>query len=189
MALWGKADSLYSAGTVTVNLSAKTITGSGTSFTAAGITTGTVITIGVGGTFGQAVISGITSATLVSIATTQHLTGVPIVGIAYTLSQKPIYTLQDTNYSGIQTTSPTVTNAIYGVDVAEAGYGNTATFRGKAGAYKVAHAGWVGIHTYVDMHNNFRVKSETLVAMSGISSGATTAFATGDANDDSVYLP
>jgi hypothetical protein len=195
MALWGKADSLYSGGTVTVNLSAKTITGSGTSFTAVGISTGTVIAIGVGGTYGQAVISGITSATLVSIATTQFITGIgtvglgATVGIAYTLSQKPIYTLLDTNYSGIQTTSPTVTNTIYGVDVAEAGYGNTATFRGKVGAYKVSHAGWVGIHTYVDMHGNFRVKSETLVAMSGISSGATTAFATGDANDDSVYLP
>ena len=195
MALWGKADSLYSAGTVTVNLSAKTITGSGTSFTAVGISTGTVIAIGVGGTYGQAVISGITSATLVSIATTQFITGIgtvglgATVGIAYTLSQKPIYTIQDTNYSGIQTTSPTVTNTIYGVDVAESGYGNTATFRGKAGAYKVSHAGWVGIHTYVDMHGNFRVKSETLVAFSGISSGATTAFATGDANDDAVYLP
>lgn len=189
MALWGKADSLYSAGIVTVNYTNKTISGTGVSFTATGITTGTIITIGVGGTYGQAVISGITSATQVSIATTQHLTGVPIVGIAYTLSQKPIYTLHDTNYSGIQTTSPTVTNTIYGVDVAEAGYGNTATFRGKVGAYKVSHAGWVGIHTYVDMHGNFRVKSETLVAMSGISSGATTAFATGDANDDSVYLP
>lgn len=195
MALWGKADSLYSAGTVTVNLSAKTITGSGTSFTAVGISTGTVIAIGVGGTYGQAVISGITSATLVSIATTQFITGIgtvglgATVGIAYTLSQKPIYTLQDTNYSGIQTTSPTVTNQIYGVDVAEAGYGNTATFGGKVGAYKVAHAGWVGIHTYVDMHGNLRVKSETLVAFSGISSGATTEFATGDANDDSVYLP
>jgi len=195
MALWGKADSLYSAGTVTVNLSAKTITGSGTSFTAVGISTGTVIAIGVGGTYGQAVISGITSATLVSIATTQFITGIgtvglgATVGIAYTLSQKPIYTLQDTNYSGIQTTSPTVTNTIYGVDVAESGYGYTATFRGKAGAYKVSHAGWVGIHTYVDMHGNFRVKSETLVAFSGISTGTPTAFATGDANDDAVYLP
>jgi len=189
MALWGKADSLYSAGTVAVNYAAKTITGSGTSFTAVGISTGTVISIGVGGTYGQAVISGITSATLVSIATTQHLTGAAISGIGYTLSQKPIYTLQDSNYSGIQTTSPTVTNTIYGVDVAEAGYANTTTFRGKAGAYKVAHPGWVGVHTYVDMHGNFRVKSETLVAFSGISTGTPTAFATGDANDDAVYLP
>jgi hypothetical protein len=195
MALWGKADSIYSAGTITVNLSAKTITGSGTSFTAVGVETGAVISIGVGGTFGQAVISGITSATLVSIATTQYITGIgtvgagATVGVAYTMSRKPIYTIEDTNYSGIQTTSTKLTNSIYGVDVLEVGYGATATVKGKVGAYKVAHAGWVGVHTYVDMHGNFRVKSETLVAMSGISSGPTTAFATGDANDDDVFLP
>jgi hypothetical protein len=189
MALWGKADSLYSAGIVTVNYATKTIIGTGVSFTAAGISTGTVITCGVGGTCGQAVISSVTSATQISIATTQYLTGVAIVGIAYTLSQKPIYTLEDTNFAGIQTTSTKLTNTIYGVDPAEAGYGYTATVRGKVGAYKVAHAGWVGIHTYVDMHGNFRVKSETLVAFSGISTGTPTAFATGDANDDAVFLP
>ena len=33
------------------------------------------------------------------------------------------------------------------------------------------HAGWVGIMTYVDMHNNLRTKSETFVAMSGIETG------------------
>ena len=37
------------------------------------------------------------------------------------------------------------------------------------------HAGWVGIQTYNDMHGNFRVKTETLVASSSI---------TGDADDD-----
>jgi hypothetical protein len=189
MALWGKADSLYSAGTVTVNLSAKTITGSGTSFTAVGISTGTVIAIGVGGTYGQAVISGITSATLVSIATTQYITGIgtvglgATVGIAYTLSQKPIYTLEDTNYSGIQTTSPGLTNFIVGVDEYEAAAVSVAST-----TYKVAHAGWVGIHTYTDMHGNLRIKSEVLVAMSGISSNVgPTAFATGDANDDAIF--
>jgi len=35
-----------------------------------------------------------------------------------------------------------------------------------------AHQGWVGIMTYVDCQGNFRVKSETLVAMSGITTGA-----------------
>ncbi len=189
MALWGKADSIYSAGTITVNLTAKTITGSGTSFTAVGVDTGAVISIGVGGTYGQAVISGITSATLVSIASTQHIIGTVPVGVAYTMSRKPIYTLHDTNYSGIQTTSSGLTNTIYGVSIQEVGYGATATVKGKVGAYKVAHAGWVGVHTYMDMHGKFRVKSETLVAMSGISTGAYTPYATGDANDNDVFLP
>jgi hypothetical protein len=182
MALWGKADSLYSGGTVAVNYAAKTITGSGTSFTAAGISTGTVITIGVGGTYGQAVISGITSATLVSIATTQYLTGAAIAGVAYTMSQKPIYTLEDTNYNSIQTTSTGLTNFIEGVDEYEA-----AALRETGSNYAVAHAGWVGVHTYTDMHGTVRVKSETLVAMSGISSNTSpTYLATGDANDDAT---
>jgi hypothetical protein len=182
MALWGKADSLYSAGIVTVNYANKTIIGTGVSFTAAGISTGTVITIGVGGTYGQAVISAVTSQTLVSIATTQYLTGGAIVGIAYTLSQKPIYTLEDSNYAGIQTTSTGLTNFIVGVDEYEQASSNATGSK-----YHGGHAGWVGVHTYVDMHGTLRVKSETLVAMSGISSNTPpTFFATGDANDDAI---
>ena len=183
MALWGKADNLFSPGTVAVDYAAKTITGTGTSFGAAGISTGTVITIGVGATFGQAVISGVTSERLVSIATTQYLSGAVITGVAYTLSQKPIYTLEDTNYDLTPTTSTGLTNAVYGVDEYEAA-ANAAT----GSKYKVAHAGWVGIHTYVDMHGNLRVKSETLVAMSGISSNTPATYAaTGDAADDAVF--
>jgi hypothetical protein len=33
------------------------------------------------------------------------------------------------------------------------------------------HQGWVGVTTYVDCQGNFRVKSEVLVAMSGITTG------------------
>lgn len=183
MALWGKADNLFSPGTVSVNYSTETITGAGTSFTAAGISTGTTIVIGVGGTFGQAVISGITSDLVVSIATTQYLSGAAISGVGYTLTQKPVYTLEDSNYAGIQTTSTGLTNAVYGVDEYEAA-ANAAT----GSKYKVAHAGWVGIHTYVDQHGYLRVKSEVLVAMSGISSNVPATYgATGDALDDAVF--
>jgi hypothetical protein len=183
MALWGKADGLFSPGTVSVNYANETITGAGTSFTAAGISTGTVIVIGVGGTLGQAVISGITSDRVISIATTQYLSGAAIAGVGYTLTQKPVYTLEDSNYAGIQTTSPKLTNTVYGVDEYEAA-ANAAT----GSKYKVAHAGWVGIHTYIDQHGTLRVKSEVLVAMSGISSNVPATYtATGDANDDAVF--
>ena len=183
MALWGKADNLFSPGTVSVNYSTETITGAGTSFTAAGISTGTTIVIGVGGTYGQAVISGITSDLVVSIATTQYLSGAAISGVGYTLTQKPVYTLEDSNYAGIQTTSTGLTNAVYGVDEYEAA-ANAAT----GSKYKVAHAGWVGIHTYIDQHGTLRVKSEVLVAMSGISSNVPATYgATGDALDDAVF--
>jgi hypothetical protein len=183
MALWGKADNLFSPGTVAVDYATETITGTGTSFTSAGISTGTTIVIGVGGTFGQAVISGITSDRVISIATTQYLSGEAISGVGYTLTQKPVYTLEDSNYDLTPTTSTGLTNAVYGVDEYEAA-ANAAT----GSKYKVAHAGWVGIHTYIDQHGTLRVKSEVLVAMSGISSNVPATYgATGDALDDAVF--
>jgi hypothetical protein len=177
MALWGKADSIYSPGTVTVDYANETITGSGTSFTNA--TVGSVITIGVGGTFGEAVISGITSNTFISIASTQFLTGDAISGVAYTMSQKPVYLMQDSNYK--LTGAGNTVNAIYGVDVYEAQSAvNT--------KYAVTHAGWVGVHTYIDCQGNLRVKSETLVAFSGITTGTAAVGASyGDAADDTNF--
>lgn len=176
MALWGSADDIFSPGTVTVNYAQKTVTGSGTSFTAAKI--GSVISIGVGNTCGEAVISGITTNGLISIATTQYLSGLPISGQPYTISQKPIYVLEDSNYS--IPSSPADTG-IYGVDINEATV-NIST------QYKVAHAGWVGIKTYVDGDGNYRVKSETLVAFSGITTGTASYTTPGDAADD-VFFP
>ena len=79
--------------------------------------------------------------------------------------------MQDSNYDLTPTDSTGLTNAIYGVDEYEAA-ANTAT----GSQYAVAHAGWVGVHTYVDMHGNLRVKSETIVAMSGITTGNTPLY-------------
>ena len=181
MALWGTADGLYSPGTVSVNYTAKTITGSGTSFTAAGIAAGTIITIGAGGTFGSAVVSGITSATLISIATTQYLSGAAIAGVGYTLSQRPIYTLEDSNYGNGGAGAGSTIASIYGVDIYEAASNVTTQ-------YAVTHAGWVGIKTYIDSAGNLRVKSETLVAMSGITTNVGPTFsAEGDAADDAIF--
>lgn len=189
MALWGTADSLYSVGTITVNYATKEVVGSGTSFTAAGISTGDVITIGAGGTFGSAVISGISSDTVISLATTQYLTGAAIAGVAYTLSEKPVYVLEDSNYSsnvvGALTTIPT--HSVYGVDKYEIAL-TAPGASGIATQYGGIHAGWVGIHTYIDMHGNYRIKSETLVAMSEITSGTNATYtAAGDAADDVVF--
>ena len=171
MALWGTADAVYATGTITVDLANETITGSGTTFTNAAV--GDVISIGVGNTYGEAIISGITSDTFIAIGSTQFLTpdgGAAIAGVAYTISQKPKYTLHDTHYGAAD---------IFGLDPYEVGVANTTD------KYGVAHAGWVGINTYNDMHGNLRVKSEVLVAMSGISTGATSAGNYGDAADDS----
>jgi len=164
MALWGNKDSFASlTGTVTVDYANKIITGSGTTFVTAGISTGDVISIGVGNTFGEAVVAGVTSATQISIASTQFLSGAAISGIAYTVSQKPIYTLGDSNWGASE---------IYGVDSVEVGLARTTSFA-------VTHEGWVGVTTYTDMHNNVRVKHEVLVA-----GGILTTF---DADDDAKF--
>jgi hypothetical protein len=42
--------------------------------------------------------------------------------------------------------------------------------------FKLTHAGWVGVTTYVDSEGNLRVKTETLVAMSGITTGNTPIY-------------
>jgi hypothetical protein len=42
--------------------------------------------------------------------------------------------------------------------------------------YQLTHAGWVGITTYIDSEGELRVKTETLVAMSGITTGNAPAY-------------
>ncbi len=181
MSLWGNKDSFSTGltGTISINLSTETVTGSGTTFVTAGISTGDILVVGVGATYGQAVISAVTSATQLSIASTQFLIPLngSIVGAAYTVTEKPKYTLEDGQYFAPDVKSNRF-SAVFGVDTTEAGIARTTTVGGKAGAYSVAHAGWVGVTTYVDTHGNFRVKTETLVAGSSI---------TNDAADDTRY--
>jgi len=187
MALWGTADSIYSPGTIDLVYGTKTITGTGTSFTSAYV--GSVIHIGAGSTVGKAVIKTVTNATTISIASTQFLSGVAVAGLAYTCSEEPIYTLGDSTYNSTHNS----TNDVVGVDIYETAAVRDTDYSGGDTGYKyaVTHAGWVGVHTYVDMHGNLRVKSETLVAMSGITTNlppSSAAYATtGDANDDTAY--
>ena len=180
MALWGNRDSFSNlTGTITINLATEIVTGSGTTFVTSGIGTGDILVVGAGGTYGQAVIAGVTSATQISIASTQFLIPLngSIVGASYTVTEKPKFTLEDGQYFTPDVKSNRF-SAVFGVDTTEAGVARTTTVGGKAGAYGVAHAGWVGVTTYVDTHGNFRVKSEVLVAGSSI---------TNDANDDARF--
>jgi len=187
MALWGNKDSVYSDGTISIDLGAKTITGSGTTFTTAGITTGNVVSVGAGATYGYAIVSSVDGNTTISIAdTSKFVAGVTTVlaGSAYNISEQPIYVLGDSHYRAPESkttgfsTSPVFTS-VFGVDSDEVGVAATTTVGGKAGAYAVAHSGWVGVTTYIDMHGNLRVKSEVFVA-GGIST-------TSDAADDARF--
>jgi hypothetical protein len=181
MSLWGNKDSVYSDGTIAVNLGTKTVTGSVgvVTFATAGIKTGDVITVGTGATYGYAVITGFTSTTLSIASTAGFVSGLTTVsaGAAYNISEEPIYTLGDSIYRAPESktvgysTSPVFTG-VFGVDEIEVGVAATTS-------YAVTHSGWVGIMTYVDTHGNLRVKHEVLVA-GGIST-------TSDANDDTRF--
>jgi len=187
MALWGNNDSVYSDGTIAVNLGTNTVTGTTgvVTFTTAGIKTGDVITVGTGATYGYAIITGFTSTTISIASTANFVSGLTTVtaGASYNISEEPVYTLGDSIYRAPESkttgfsTNPVFTG-VFGVDTTEAGVAAGTTVGGKNAAYAVAHAGWVGVTTYVDTHGNFRVKSETLVAGSMI---------TGDAADDARF--
>ncbi len=158
MALWGLNDNIQTFGTVAV--SGNTVTGTGTTFTT-DVEVGQVIRVGtrggVGTYYGDAVISGITSDRILTIDSTAGLSAVSIAATAYGISELPMYTVKDSVYQEERSEADSL---VYGI--------STDT----AGQYGVAHHGWVGVTTYMDMHGNLRVKSEVLVAASGIQTGA-----------------
>ena len=179
MSLWGNKDLVGNAGTITINLSTEAIAGSGTTFNTSGFVAqqGDVIVVGAGATYGHAVIQSVSSNTAASIASTQFLiphptTGLIPAGTTYFITQRPISSIEGGQYVAPDVKSNR-TSSVYGVDVTEA------QVAGSSGSkYKPAHAGWVGVTTYNDMHGTLRVKTETLVAGSMITS---------DANDDNQY--
>ena len=163
MALWGNDDNITTFGTV--SLSGNTVTGTGTTFST-DVSVGQVIRFGVRGGvgtyYGDATIVGVTSDLVLTIGSTAGLSP-DLFGAgstSYYVSELPKYTVLDSKYSE---------NTAYGVEDSLV-YG-TATADHDGTQYDLAHAGWVGVTTYIDMHGNLRVKSETLVAMSGISTG------------------
>ena len=172
MSLWGNKDTVYSTGNVTtiaITNGDGVITGSGTTFTDSGlVSAGQVITMGAKG---SGVIKSVDSNTQLTLVGATGLTAEGSLTQSYNISEQPVSLVVDSNYDG---------NEIYGVDETEAqtiGSGTTATAEQKK--YSPAHAGWVGITTYVDNHGTLRVKTETFVAGSTITSDA----------DDDTKLP
>ena len=157
MALWGSNDNITTFGTVAV--SGTTVTGTGTTFTS-DVVVGQVIRIGVRGGvgtyYGDAVITGITSDRVLTIDTTDGLSATSIAGTSYYISELPKSSVLDSVYQEGRSDADSL---VYG----------TATEN--EGLYKLGHTGWVGVTTYIDCHGSLRVKTETLVAMSGISTG------------------
>ena len=158
MALWGNNDNVTVAGTVVI--SGTTVTGTATRFT--DFSVGQVITVGAGQTQGFATIVGIASTTVMTLADTDALDSGTISGASYIIGDCPIYLDEDPTYA------PTSANAER--DYTGRVHGVAANTPNRT---HVAHAGWVGVTTYVDTHGNLRTKSEVYVAASGISTGNT----------------
>jgi hypothetical protein len=182
MALWGNSDNVTSVGVVTCNYVTTDsngnviVNGWNTQFGVSGSgQVGDVIRFGTRNTadpsnstyVGDAVIASVASATQISIASTSGLSGAPIQGLDFTVSELPLYTVGDVKYS--DSSSGTRDSFVYGV----AANGVASANKTK---YEVAHAGWVGVTTYMDNHGNLRVKSEVLVAASGITTGNVPAY-------------
>jgi len=169
MALWGNNDAVGSGGTVSLDYSTGVVTGSGTTFGETGAAQeGDVIRFGdrSGTYFGDAVIVSIASTISLTIGSTMGLSGAVISGEDFTVSQLPKYTVLDQHYSE---TNSDFDSLVYGVSGASADATTSTT-------YEVTHAGWVGVTTYNDNEGNLRVKKETLVAMSGITTGNTPVY-------------
>jgi len=170
MALWGNNDAVGAGGTVTLDYSTGVVIGSGTTFgTVGAAATGDVIRFGsrTGVYYGDAVIVGIASTTQLTIGSTAGLSGVAIAGTSFKVSQLPKYTIRDSKYS--ESASGTEDSYVYGV-----ADGGIAVAQGTS--YALTHQGWVGVTTYNGSEGNLRVKSEVLVAMSGITTGNTPTF-------------
>ena len=172
MALWSNNDAVPGLATARYTVAANaaadgtcTVTGTGSSFGldgCAGIGTvirfgadarGRTINVGAGHTyFGDAVIVAVASSESITIASTVGLSQVGFTTSAK-FSRLPKSSIKDQLFSELKSDADRV---VYGI--------STAT----GGSYHVGHQGWVGVTTYVDMHGTLRVKSEVLVAMSGI---------------------
>jgi len=173
MALWSNNDAVPGLATARYTVAANanadgtcTVTGTGSSFGldgCAGIGTvirfgadarGRTINVGSGHTyFGDAVIVAVANSESITIASTVGLSQVGFTTSARfsTCTKSPIL---DTVYQEKGVTDRD--SVVYGISTAV------------SGSYHVPHQGWVGVTTYVDMHGTLRVKSEVLVAMSGI---------------------
>jgi hypothetical protein len=169
MALWGNNDAVGAGGSVSLNYATGVVTGSGTSFgTVGGAAAGDVIRFGLrsGTYFGDAVIVSIASTTQLTIGSTAGLSGAAIASTSFTVSQLPKYTIRDSHYSRNQSDYDAY---VYGV--AESGIDAA-----QSTSYALTHEGWVGVTTYMGSEGEMRVKTETLVAMSGITTGNAPAF-------------
>jgi len=170
MALWGNNDNRTVASSGIVTVSGTTVTGTATTFT--NYTVGDVITVGLGASQGYAVIASIASSVSMTLVDTDTISSNIAGATIHSVGQKPKYLDEDPRgVKDNRTVSIGSTSfKVFGVDATMVSARSTASSK-----YAVAHAGWVGVQTYIDCHGTLRVKTETMVAMSGISTQTQVA--------------
>ena len=168
MALWGKSENLGAIGPTSV-----TVVGTASSdfWTAAAlgistVPTGTTILLD-NGVEGFVVVESALSADLVRVG---KMSGVGTdVNQAYsaTYCDQPLYLKNDPGYA------ESSADGSLGRTQRPVGLGTVEAEATAQTVWSADHTGWVGVTTYMDMHNNLRVKKETFVAMSGIDTTGT----------------
>ena len=168
MALWGNNDNVLvaNAGIITVSGFNGAVIGTGTTFT--NYSVGQTLTVCAGMTSGFGVITTITSDTELQMTDTsmdQNSHTHTRTAKAFIVGDRPISNTVDPKFAPTSSNAERgYTSKVYGVNASI-----QQARQSTDSQYTPTHAGWVGVTTYTDMHGNARVKSETLVAMSGIS--------------------
>jgi len=171
MALWGNNDNVQtaSAGIITASGFNGEVLGTGTTFT--NYTVGQTMTLGVGQTAGFGVIKSIASDSELELhadlggSLSEEVNTYLGSADAFIVGDRPIAATSDPNFAPTSSNAQRgYTSKVYGVNasIQEARQASDSV-------YTPTHAGWVGVTTYNDTDGNLRVKTETLVAMSGIS--------------------
>jgi len=146
----------------------------------------------------QQIFTDTTETTTVVITTAAATAGVGtnIVAIASTTGVLVGDTLVSNTVSKIVTSIASTTVSLASTIASAITSGDTVNFTRVSGGYEatiygvadggtesasttqfaLTHEGWVGIQTYKDSEGNLRVKKETLVAMSGITTGNTPLY-------------
>ena len=169
----GTGIEIIGVGTANATTTSASLVGYSTIYAVAppGVVVGDDVTVTVGGVSGlqqlvsvastQVAIAGTVSAQVNSGARIMF-TSNNVISLKSTISNA----ISEGDQLYFQRKSGGYDKLVYGISDAQ-----SQTFDGSSTEYRTEGAGWVGVTTYIDQHGNLRVKSETLVAMSGIQTG------------------
>jgi hypothetical protein len=179
MALWGNNDAKGSGGTVTLDYTTLTVTGSGTTFGNVGAAaTGDVIRFGAafGVHYGDAVIVGIASTTQLSIASTAGLNGSAISGVDFQISESPKYAVLDSHLNQSSGSDTETITVLVSAATTNAGIGTNIVFVNSLTGIIPGDAFVSGVNTQIVSTVGATSVSLASTISAGIATGATITF-------------